>query len=76
MKFDTHKYWKHRDCVDVFFAVNHCSFDDDGRNALLHGTWCTQMMFGWGFTVRDRVVVKPVQYDKWEPYEPKGRVYL
>ena len=76
MKFDMHKYWKHEDCLDVFFCVNHCVFDDNGKDAFLRGTWCTQMLFGWGFTVGDRIKVTPKNYPKWKPYEPKGQVYL
>lgn len=64
-------YFKHDNCLDVFFAVNKVSFDDDGRKAVLKGTWCTQGVERWWFTCPARIVIRK-EYDKWEPYTPKG----
>lgn len=72
MKFDGHDYWKHDNCTDVFISVNSVAFDDDGRNAVLWVTWCTQGIFNWWFTVTGRIIIRPEHYDRWKRYEPKG----
>lgn len=76
MKFDTHQYWKHVRALDVFFSVNHVSFDDNGRDAILHGCWCTQGVDTWFFTHQDRIKITPHEYDNWMRYEPRGRITL
>jgi hypothetical protein len=76
LKFDLHKYWRHENARDVFISVNSVVFDDDGRNAILRGTWCTQAVECWFFTVQARFKITPEQYPKWRPYEPRGRVKL
>lgn len=76
MKFDRHKYWKHNAMIDVFFCVSKVSFDDDGKKAVLKGTWCTQGVEGWWFTVPDRLMIRPPHYERWEKYYPKGKPRL
>lgn len=76
MKFDMHLYWKHEECVDVFISVNHVVFDDDGRNSILRGHWCTQTPNHWFFTIQDRIKITDEQYSKWHRYEPKGEIRL
>lgn len=76
MKFDLHKYWRHENSLDVFFSVRTVSFDDDGKNAILHGTWCTQALTRWFFTKQDRIKITPDQYPKWKRYEPRGNIKL
>lgn len=72
MKFDQYKYWKHRECFDVFIAVRSVAFDDDGKNAILHVTWCTQTNEHWFFTIADRLKIVPGEYDNWLRYTPEG----
>lgn len=76
MKFDKAKYWRHDYARDVFFCVNKVVFDDDGRTAILRGTWATQTPVSWFFTVHDRIIIRPEQYERWRPYEPKGKIRL
>lgn len=75
-KFEKHKYWKHKNCLDVFICVTSEVFDENGKDAILRATWCTQFQNGWGFTVADRVKITPKEYKNWEPYTPKGKIYL
>jgi len=79
MKFDRRRsgtiYWKHENCIDVFFCVSKVSFDDDGRKAVLKGTWCTQAVGCWFFTVPARLVIRQ-EYDRWKPYTPFGQPRL
>ena len=72
MKFDHHIYFKHENCVDVFFMVTTVSFDDDGRNAIIWGYWMVQGIFNyWCCSNLDRIKISPDQYDKWKSYTPK-----
>lgn len=73
MKFDNHKYWKHEDCMDVFISVNSIPFDDDGRHAILSVTWCVQGTASWWTCEVGRAKITPENYEKWRPYEPKGK---
>lgn len=76
MKFeDLHRYWKHDNCLDVFFAISSV-VSDDGIKAELFGCWCTQGIDNWWFTIDDRIKIKPEQYDSWKGYTPKGIVKL
>lgn len=78
MKFDMHKCWRHVRSSDVFFSVKSVSFDDNGKDAILHGHWCTQAIHQWFFigVPTARIKVTPVEYDNWKPYEPVGRIKL
>lgn len=76
MKFDTHLFWKHEQCKDVFFRVTSIAFDDNGKDAFLHGSWCTQGVSLWFFTVQARIKITPEHYPKWKPYEPRGKLKL
>lgn len=70
MKFSRAKYWKHKDCMNVFFSAYRVQYDD-GKKAVLKGTWCTQGMHNWWFTVPYKLTIRE-QYDNWMPYAPKG----
>lgn len=73
MKFDTHPYWKHDNCRDVFIAVTGVSFDDNGKDAFLWITWMTQGTASyWSTGENDRIKVTSEHYGKWKYYEPKG----
>lgn len=73
MKFDSdNKFWKHKNCTDVFFKVKSVTFDDDGKHAVLWGFWMIQGLESfWCATEFERLPIKPEQYDNWEPYTPK-----
>lgn len=73
MKFDMHLYWKHVRCRDVFLTATVVRFDDDGRNAILRGTWAIQGHTGWRFIEEARIKITPKEYDNWKPYTPAGR---
>ncbi len=64
-------YWKHKNCIDVFFYAT-WSFSD-GVNDIVNGTWATQGVNSWWFTVDDQIVIKPEQVSNWIPYTPKGK---
>ena len=72
MKFGNHKYWRHQNAMDVFFCISSVAFDDDGKNAILNGWWCTQGLDGWWHTVFTTLKIKPDQYDAWYSYTPYG----
>lgn len=73
MKFDTQKYWKHADCMDVFISVTGVSFDDDGRHSFLWVNWMTQGTAGyWASSMGDRIKITPENYEKWKPYKIRG----
>lgn len=76
MKFDKHNDWKHKNCLDVFFRVRKVAFDDDGKNAILHGCWMCQGVEKYWFIVPDRIKIEPDQYDNWIEYQPKGQLTL
>lgn len=78
MKFDMHEFWKHENCSDVFFKPKSVVFDDDGRNAILHGHWLTQGYETWFFAPvpTARIKITPEQYPKWKPYTPIGHIKL
>lgn len=74
MKFDMHRFWKHVNSMDVFFAISPggVRFDDNGKDAILDGCWCTQTHEVWFFTEKARLKITPEEYLKWQVYEPKG----
>lgn len=76
MKFDNNPYWKHKNCLDVFFNVSSTARVTYGKNIILYGTWCTQGTESWWFTISDRLNIRPDQYENWDSYEPKGRMKL
>lgn len=71
-----HKFWKHAKCKDVFFSVRTVAFDENGKDAILHGTWCTQTPTRWFFIEDDRLMIRPEEYSNWKCYEPKGKIKL
>lgn len=73
-----HEFWKHEACVDVFFKPNSVAFDDDGRNAILWGSWLTQGVETWFFAPvsKARIKIPPHEYGRWHPYTPRGRITL
>jgi hypothetical protein len=74
MKFDMHRFWRHENFRDVFFEPTTVSFDDDGRNAILHGKWLTQGSGRWFYTpvLTARIKITPEQYNSWKAYTPRG----
>ena len=72
MKFDTHEYWKHDNCTDVFFKPT--DFSDNGENIVLSGYWLTQGVHSYWFTIYDMIQITPENYAKWHPYRPQGSV--
>lgn len=78
MKFDMHEFWKHEECLDVFFKPTSIAFDDNGKDAILHGSWLTQGTDLWFFIFvpRARIKITPNQYGRWKPYTPRGRIKL
>lgn len=73
-KFKNHSMWKHENCVDAFFYVEHVKFDNNGR-ATLKGLWMVQGMENyWPASDRIRLNIKPEQYNKWKLYAPKGEI--
>lgn len=64
--------------VDVFFKPTSIAFDDDGRNAILWGSWLTQGVERWFFApvAKSRIKIPPDQYDRWRPYVPRGKILL
>lgn len=78
MKFDMHEFWKHEECRDVFFKPTSIAFDDNGKDAILHGSWLTQGVERWFFIFvpRARIKIPPHQYDRWKPYAPRGVIKL
>lgn len=75
MKFEKHQYWKHVRCLDVFYSRVEV-VADQGKCAILRGSWCTQGSEGWWFVQPQRLVIKPKEYDNWRPYELKGMLKL
>ncbi len=76
MKFDRHRFWRHTRAMDIFFSVNSVAFDDNGKDAILHGTWCTQGQTKWFYMISARIKVTPSEYDNWNPYTPVGSLTL
>lgn len=73
-----HEFWKHEACLDVFFKPKSIAFDDNGKDAILHGHWLTQGADTWFFAPvpTARIKITPDEYGRWKPYEPKGRITL
>lgn len=74
MKFENNQYWKHENCVDVFFKVDGIAFDDDNdKEPRLYGHWMIQGMHNWWYASDLTMFsVKSIEFDKWKQYEPKG----
>lgn len=71
MKFDLHLFWKHENCIDIFF--NPHSVYDNSKNAILIGDWYVQGIHNyWLCQDSDIIKINPENYPKWKPYTPKG----
>lgn len=70
------KYFKHKNCMDVFVRVRTVVMDS-GDKAILWLSWMIQGTESYWLTRedKDRVFIKADQYENWEPYEPKGKLY-
>lgn len=76
-KFRRYGFIKHSNCLDVFFAIDRISFDENGTHATLHGCWMIQGVdYFWGATNRIRLNIRPEQYDKWQPHSPHRELYV
>lgn len=76
MKFEQKEFWKHENCMDVFFRVREV-YDDHYRGGVVaHGTWCTQGRERWWFTYDDVIHINNENYNLWHPYEPQGKIKL
>lgn len=77
MKFSSYKFWKHSDCLNAFVKIDEVVFDS-GDHAILNVVWCNQQVESWFFigAGRNRIVVKREHYDKWNPYQPVGKIKL
>lgn len=74
MTFDNNEYWKHDDCTDAFFKIVSVAFDDDDAHTRLYGHWMIQGIHNyWCASEMQPISIKPKDYDKWKPYEPKGK---
>ncbi len=71
-KFESSIYWKHNNCMDVFFYIISVK-KDNGIEATLQGYWMIQGTVGyWTASHRDRINIGPKQYHNWRQYEPSG----
>ena len=70
MKFETDTFWKHEKFMDVFFKVASIRPDDNNKDILLNGSYCTQGTATWWFTVDATIRVTPDEYHKWHSYSP------
>lgn len=76
MKFENHQFWKHDDCLDVFISVYGVDFDS-GTVAKIRASWLTQghEIYFYNST-SDFILVNSLNYEKWKPYIPKGKLKL
>lgn len=75
-KFETKTYWKHDDCLDVFIYVYAIEFDD-GEIAKLRISWLTQGSEIYFYnSSSESVLINSLNYSKWKPYTPKGKLKL
>jgi hypothetical protein len=72
MKFDRYDFWKHQNCMDVFFFV-HSAYETDMDTTYLVGNWMTQGVESyWMATNQERVIISNKEYANWKVYEPIG----
>lgn len=72
-KFDSHIFWKHENCVDVFLRIYSSSFSLTGDTILVQGSWKVQGLDNhWYCSYTELITITAQQYDKWIPYAPKG----
>lgn len=76
MKFDQHRFWKHENSIDCFYGITSVAFDDDGKNAVLWGSWWTQGVERHRPVSSERLKIDSRNYDLWKEYEPKGKAFF
>ena len=67
-------FWRNKNFVDVFFSVTDVSVKK--KHTVIYGTWCTQGVESWWFTVPAKLSIKREDLSMWVEYVPKGRVKL